>query len=75
LSKKGQSQVSKPAKPRFGFIRDIIDELKKVVWPTRRELSRLTLMVIAICVAVGLFLGLLDFGFAELVTKVFLGGS
>jgi preprotein translocase subunit SecE len=73
LSKK--SNVQAPAKPRFGFIRDIIDELKKVVWPTRRELLRLTFMVIVICIAVGLFLGLLDFGFSELVTKVLLGGS
>lgn len=72
MSKKTAVQASKP---RFGFIRDIIDELKKVVWPTRRELFRLTLMVIVICVAVGLFLGLLDFGFSELFTKVFLGGS
>jgi preprotein translocase subunit SecE len=74
LSKK-QLAIAKPKKQRFGFLRDIIDELKKVVWPTRRELTRLTLMVIVVCTAIGIFLGLLDFGFAELVTKVFLVGS
>jgi preprotein translocase subunit SecE len=75
VSKKNQGQVIKPAKPRFGFFRDINDELRKVVWPSRRELIRLTLMVIAVCFAIGLFLGLLDFGFSKLFTQVFLGGS
>jgi preprotein translocase subunit SecE len=72
LSKKNQTAV---AKPRFGFIRDVIDELKKVVWPSRRELIRLTVIVIVICFTIGLFLGLLDFGLSELLTKVLLRGS
>jgi preprotein translocase subunit SecE len=32
-------------------------------------------MVLAICVGVGLLLGAIDYGFAELVAKVFLGGG
>jgi preprotein translocase subunit SecE len=75
LAKKSQSKVLKPKKSRFAFVRDIYDELKKVVWPTRREAIRLTLMVLAVCVSVGIFLGALDYGFSELVTKVFLGGG
>ena len=54
-------------------ILEIVDELKKVVWPTRREAIRLTIMVLAICVAVGIFLGAIDYGFTDLVDKVFLG--
>jgi preprotein translocase subunit SecE len=75
LAKKSQSKVVKSKKSRFAFIRDIYDELRKVVWPTRREAIRLTLMVIAVCISVGIFLGALDYGFSELVSKVFLGGS
>ena len=75
MAKKSQSQTIRRKKSRFAVVRDIIDELKKVVWPTRQEAIRLTLMVLAVCVAVGIFLGALDYGFAELVTKVFLGGS
>ena len=75
MAKKNQAQAAKVAKPRFGFFRDIIDELKKVVWPSRRELIRLTLMVIVVCFAIGLFLGLIDFGLSELLTKVLLHGS
>lgn len=74
--KKAQPQTLKPKKrSRFAFIGDIIGELRKVVWPSRRETLRLTAMVIGLCVAVGLILGLLDYGFAELVTRVFLGGG
>ncbi len=75
MAKKNQSKVIKQKKSRFAFVRDIYDELKKVVWPTRREAIRLTLMVLAVCVSVGIFLGALDYGFSELVTKVFLSGG
>jgi preprotein translocase subunit SecE len=64
----------KPKKSRFAFVVDIISELRKVVWPTRQEAVRLTIMVIGVCAAVGIFLGAVDYGFAELITKVFLGG-
>jgi preprotein translocase subunit SecE len=75
LAKKSQLQIVRPKRSRFAFINDIIGELRKVVWPSRRETLRLTIMVIIVCVAVGLFLGALDYGFAELFAKVFLGGS
>jgi preprotein translocase subunit SecE len=73
--KKSSTQVSQPKKRRFTFFADIINELKKVVWPTRQETIRLSLIVIGLCLVVGLFLGLLDYGFSELVAKVFLGGK
>ena len=75
MAKKTQSKAVKSKKSRFAFIRDIYDELRKVVWPTRREATRLTLMVLGVCVAMGIFLGALDYGFSELVSKVFLGGG
>ena len=31
------------------------------------------MIVIAVCVVIGLFLGLIDLGFTELFTKVFIG--
>ncbi len=49
-----------------GFIRDIRSELRKVVWPTRRETINLTAVVLALSVAVGLLLGGVDFIFQEL---------
>ena len=70
-----QTQIAKLKRSRFAFIRDIIDELRKVTWPTRRETIRLTIMVIVVCAIVGIFLGAIDYGFAELVSKIFLGGK
>ena len=62
-----------PSVPRFGsagvvdrtqnFIRDTRSELKKVSWPTRDEAIKLTLIVIAVSVAMGLLLGGVDYVF------------
>lgn len=49
------------------FLRETRDELRKVTWPTRNETVRLTLVVIAISVIVGVFIGGLDFVFTKLL--------
>jgi len=41
--------------------------MKKVNWPTREETIRYTLMVIAVSVAVAIFLGGFDFIFTTLL--------
>ena len=57
-----------PRLSRIGsYFREIISELKKVVWPTRAETRRLTLMVLAISGTVGLILGAIDLGFTHIV--------
>ncbi|MFH0853142.1 MAG: preprotein translocase subunit SecE [bacterium] len=43
------------------YIRESRDELKKVVWPTRSETTRHTVMVIAISLGVAAFLGVVDY--------------
>jgi len=48
------------------FGKEAVEELKKVTWPTRPEIIRLTISVIAIATVVGLFLGGLDL----ILTKV-----
>jgi preprotein translocase subunit SecE len=50
----------------FKIFGEVISELRRVTWPSRQETTRLTLMVIAVSVAVGTFLGLVDLGFAQL---------
>ena len=42
------------------FTRDAQIEVRKVVWPTRQETVQTTLIVIAVVIAVGLFLWGLD---------------
>ena len=62
------------AAQRFKFIGEIIAELKKVIWLTRREAAYLTVLVLIVAVTVGLVLGIIDYGFSELVRVVVPGG-
>jgi len=57
----------------FNYISEIVNELKKVVWLTRREIAYLTGLVLIVTIIAGIVLGVLDFGFTELVNKVFVG--
>ncbi len=68
------SVTTKRSGSRFRFISEIIAELKKVVWLTRREAAYLTFLVLIVSMAVGLFLGAIDFGFTNLINKLFVGG-
>ena len=66
--------ITKRGSSRFRFIGETIAELKKVVWLKRPDIIRLTGIVLLVALAAGLFLGAFDFGFGELVNKLFLGG-
>lgn len=48
------------------FLKETAGELKKVVWPSRDEVIRLTMVVILISLIVGFFLGGLDYLFTNL---------
>jgi len=65
--------TTKRSGSRFRFISEIIAELRKVVWLTRREATYLTVLVLIVAIAVGLILGAIDFGFTNLVDKLFIG--
>ena len=49
------------------FFEETRSELQKVTWPARNEVTRLTLVVIAVSVIVGLYIGGLDFVFTKLL--------
>ncbi|MEK7584889.1 MAG: preprotein translocase subunit SecE [Patescibacteria group bacterium] len=42
------------------YFRESIAELKKVVWPSRKQTKDHTIMVIAVSIGIALFLGLID---------------
>ena len=56
----------------FRVFGEVYSELRRVTWPTRDETTRLTIMVVAVSVVIGIFLGLIDIGFSRLV-GVFIG--
>jgi len=62
--------ATKTSSSRFRFISDIIGELKKVVWLSRRDALYLTSLVLLISVVAGLVLGLLDLGFTNLIKAI-----
>ena len=64
---------AKRSGPRFRFFSETIAELKKVVWLTRREAAYLTALVLVVTIAVGLVLGVIDYGFSNLIDKLFIG--
>ena len=49
------------------FWRETIGELRKVTWPTPKEAWDLTKIVLVVTVVMSLFLGLVDFGFSQLI--------
>jgi len=57
----------------FNYISEIANELKKVVWLTRREIVYLTGLVLIVTIIAGIVLGALDFSFTELVNRIFVG--
>ena len=52
--------TSESGKEFVAFGRDSWKEVKKVVWPTRKEAIQMTMYVIAFCVVMALFLWLTD---------------
>jgi len=48
---------------RWRFLAEVWGELRKAEWPTREEAIRLTGIVIAIAIAVGVILGSIDLVF------------
>ena len=54
----------------IAFLKETRDELKKVVWPSKQQVIRLTFVVIIISLIVGLFLGGLDFVFVKIIETV-----
>ena len=52
------------------FLRESKMELKKVKWPTRKELLASTAMVIFLVLVVSFFLGLIDFGLIKIIKNI-----
>jgi preprotein translocase subunit SecE len=74
------STTKQPAKPaakspakenRFSrWFHETESELRKVVWPTRREWANLTAIVIGVTILMGVFLGAVDFIFQRLILTI-----
>ncbi|MDQ1009005.1 preprotein translocase subunit SecE [Streptomyces sp. NPDC002867] len=71
-SRKGGKRGKKGPLGRLGlFYRQIIAELRKVVWPTRNQLTTYTTVVIVFVVIMIGLVTVIDLGFQEAVKYVF----
>jgi preprotein translocase subunit SecE len=57
------------------FLRQVVAELRKVVWPTQQQLITYFFVVMVFVVIVMAIVTLLDLGFGKLVYAVFTGSS
>ncbi|GAA1356954.1 preprotein translocase subunit SecE [Streptomyces beijiangensis] len=74
-SKKARKGGKRGKKGPFGrlalFYRQIVAELRKVVWPTRNQLSTYTTVVIVFVVIMIGIVTVIDYGFNQAVKYVF----
>ena len=85
ISKKGQQSPAKKAseskskkqpqranvfKISAQFLRDARIELRKVKWPTRKELLASTTMVIILVLIIAFYLGLVDIGLVNIINRI-----
>jgi preprotein translocase subunit SecE len=71
-----ETAASRPSSPRRAggigrFIRECVSEMRKVLWPTRKELVTYTTVVLVFVVVMVALVAGLDAGFAKLVLAVF----
>ena len=73
ISKKAEAGAFAPKKYFLiarQFLAEARIELKKVTWPTRKELLSTTAVVILLVLLVAFFLGIVDFGLVKIIRSV-----
>jgi preprotein translocase subunit SecE len=49
------------------YLKEVVQELKKVTWPTWEELKGSTMVVVFFSIIMGLYVAVVDFGLAKIV--------
>lgn len=60
----------RPTNAVVNYFRETRAELRKVSWPTRQQATNLTLIVLAVTVAMAIFLGAVDYLFAAIIRLI-----
>jgi preprotein translocase subunit SecE len=64
---------SEPGRRTISFARDSYNEVKRVVWPTRKETTQMTGIVFVFVVAMGILLWIVDKGLERVIYGLLLG--
>ena len=55
----------------FNYLREVIGELRKVIWPNRKQMVTYTMVVLVFLAFMVTLIGLVDLGVAKVVMMVF----
>lgn len=58
--KKQKKEEKKPKKEHFVFLKEVRSEMKRVTWPTKQEVLRWSVVVVAALLFFGVYVALLD---------------
>ncbi len=70
-AKKGSSGVTNPFTFVWNYLAQVIAELRKVIWPNRKQMVSYTTVVLIFLAFMVALIGGVDLGFARLVSWVF----
>ncbi|MFH1638872.1 MAG: preprotein translocase subunit SecE [Chloroflexota bacterium] len=62
-----ETGVTRRINTRFKLVREVIAELKKVNWLSKREVVHLTVLVLVVTMIMAVFLGAVDYGFSGFI--------
>ncbi len=72
-TKNNNTETSEEKKDRAGliqYLKEVRLEMKKVVWPTRKELGQYTVVVVAVCAFFALAFWGIDSGFLTILREL-----
>jgi preprotein translocase subunit SecE len=68
---KSDEPSSNPVVFVYTYLKQVIAELRKVIWPNRKQMGSYTSVVLVFLIFMVTFIGLVDLGLAKLVLLVF----
>lgn len=68
--KKSNAKKDKSKKVHTNYAKEVIAELKKVSWPSKKEVVKATGVVIAISAVLGIVVGAFDYLFSTLINLI-----
>lgn len=70
-SEKPKQKSANPIARLLRFLREVVAELRKVIWPTRQDLIRYTIITVVFVSIIVTFVAALDYGLAKAVLYLF----
>jgi preprotein translocase subunit SecE len=70
-ARKSEGPSANPIVFVYNYLKQVVAELRKVIWPNRKQMMTYTSVVLAFLVFMVTLIGLVDLGLAKLVLMVF----